>query len=159
MVRNSSPAGAGRPGWAAFHRSEHVGFLFFDASFRQKEKAPMRAKNITVRIFRFILLSAASVMWQSWKLPQGTAVKEKGPRSDRFTADYSTSDKSGEGWSGRLDSNQRPYGPEPYALPNCATPRPRTQILAQFARSIKDHQALRRNYFIRKSLAASCIRD
>ena len=27
------------------------------------------------------------------------------------------------GWSGRLDSNQRPYGPEPYALPNCATPR------------------------------------
>lgn len=28
-----------------------------------------------------------------------------------------------ENWSGREDSNLRPYGPEPYALPNCATPR------------------------------------
>ncbi len=27
-------------------------------------------------------------------------------------------------WSGRLDSNQRPLGPKPSALPNCATPRP-----------------------------------
>src|SRR5262245_40553958 len=26
-------------------------------------------------------------------------------------------------WSGRLDLNQRPLGPEPSALPNCATPR------------------------------------
>ena len=26
-------------------------------------------------------------------------------------------------WSGRLDLNQRPFGPEPNALPNCATPR------------------------------------
>ena len=26
-------------------------------------------------------------------------------------------------WSGREDSNLRPYGPEPYALPSCATPR------------------------------------
>ena len=26
-------------------------------------------------------------------------------------------------WSGRLDSNQRPHGPEPCALPNCATSR------------------------------------
>src|ERR1700676_765762 len=26
-------------------------------------------------------------------------------------------------WSGRLDSNQRPPGPEPGALPGCATPR------------------------------------
>jgi hypothetical protein len=33
-------------------------------------------------------------------------------------------------WSGREDSNLRPCGPEPHALPNCATPRPRTQILA-----------------------------
>src|SRR6266542_1906715 len=31
-----------------------------------------------------------------------------------------------EGWSGREDSNLRPYGPEPYALPNCATPRPKS---------------------------------
>ena len=26
-------------------------------------------------------------------------------------------------WSEWRDSNSRPYGPEPYALPNCATPR------------------------------------
>ena len=26
-------------------------------------------------------------------------------------------------WSRRLDLNQRPFGPEPNALPNCATPR------------------------------------
>ena len=26
-------------------------------------------------------------------------------------------------WSGRLDLNQRPFGPEPNALPSCATPR------------------------------------
>ena len=26
-------------------------------------------------------------------------------------------------WSGRLDSNQRPLGPKPSALPGCATPR------------------------------------
>src|SRR3954462_10075725 len=27
-------------------------------------------------------------------------------------------------WSGRRDSNPRPYRPERYALPSCATPRP-----------------------------------
>src|SRR5690606_21805382 len=26
-------------------------------------------------------------------------------------------------WSGREDSNLRPFGPEPNALPDCATPR------------------------------------
>ena len=44
-----------------------------------------------------------------------------------------------ENWSGREDSNLRPYGPEPYALPNCATPRQETQILAQFAAPFKMH--------------------
>jgi hypothetical protein len=29
----------------------------------------------------------------------------------------------GEIWSGRLDSNQRPFAPEANALPDCATPR------------------------------------
>ena len=28
-----------------------------------------------------------------------------------------------QNWSGRLDLNQRPLGPEPSALPGCATPR------------------------------------
>ena len=30
-----------------------------------------------------------------------------------------------KGWSGRRDLNPRPYRPERYALPSCATPRPR----------------------------------
>ena len=32
-------------------------------------------------------------------------------------------------WSEWRDSNSRPYGPEPYALPNCATPRKSYSIL------------------------------
>jgi hypothetical protein len=64
-----------------------------------------------------------------------------------------------EEWSGREDSSLRPYGPEPYALPNCATPRQEVQILAQFARSIKDHQIMRENYFREKSAAASRIKN
>jgi hypothetical protein len=31
-------------------------------------------------------------------------------------------------WSGREDSNLRPHGPEPCALPDCATPR-KTELL------------------------------
>ena len=34
-------------------------------------------------------------------------------------------------WSRRRDSNPRPLGPEPSALPNCATPRFSYAILAQ----------------------------
>jgi hypothetical protein len=33
-------------------------------------------------------------------------------------------------WSGRLDLNQRPPSPEPGALPDCATPRQGTMIIA-----------------------------
>src|ERR1700676_1462175 len=38
-------------------------------------------------------------------------------------------------WSGRLDSNQRPPGPEPGALPGCATPRQRAkkQVYTHFS--------------------------
>ena len=32
------------------------------------------------------------------------------------------------GWSGRLDSNQRPPAPHAGALPSCATPRPRLRV-------------------------------
>ncbi len=31
--------------------------------------------------------------------------------------------RKGVGWSGRQDSNLRPSGPKPDALPDCATPR------------------------------------
>src|SRR4051812_4697194 len=32
------------------------------------------------------------------------------------------------GWSGRRDLNPRPYRPERYALPSCATPRPSARL-------------------------------
>src|SRR5215208_6599022 len=35
----------------------------------------------------------------------------------------STKTESPEGWSGRLDSNQRPHAPQACALPGCATSR------------------------------------
>ena len=38
-------------------------------------------------------------------------------------------------WSGREDLNLRPYRPERYALPSCATPRPRVSV-AQDCRMI-----------------------
>src|SRR5207249_281313 len=41
-----------------------------------------------------------------------------------------------EGWSGREDLNLRPPGPQPGALPDCATPR-RTATIAQPARQDK----------------------
>jgi hypothetical protein len=34
----------------------------------------------------------------------------------------------GSGESGRLDLNQRPFGPQPNALPDCATPRSQLTI-------------------------------
>src|SRR4051794_21812075 len=36
--------------------------------------------------------------------------------------------RSGPSKSGRLDSNQRPSGPQPDALPDCATPRRRVSV-------------------------------
>ena len=39
--------------------------------------------------------------------------------------------RAGFVWSRRRDSNPRPLGPEPSALPNCATPRFSYAILAQ----------------------------
>src|SRR4029079_8787500 len=33
-----------------------------------------------------------------------------------------------KGWSGRRDLNPRPYRPERYALPSCATPRPKARM-------------------------------
>src|SRR5262245_49121124 len=35
---------------------------------------------------------------------------------------------AGSEWSGREDLNLRPYRPERYALPSCATPRPRVPV-------------------------------
>ena len=51
-----------------------------------------------------------------------------------------SADRTGQGtflcnWSGRRDLNPRPLGPEPSALPGCATPR---QLIADFGSRIAD---------------------
>ncbi len=50
--------------------------------------------------------------------------------------------------SGRKDLNLRPYGPEPYALPGCATPR--AEIITYFLENSKY-----REYYLRRYFAAS----
>src|SRR5712691_2591877 len=48
-----------------------------------------------------------------------------GAGDSRDDAPESISDRlhGGRGWSGARDLNPRPHGPEPCALPNCASPR------------------------------------
>ena len=41
-----------------------------------------------------------------------------------------------KGWSGRGDLNSRPLGPEPSALPSCATPRTIKKRYAQSAKRL-----------------------
>ena len=59
-------------------------------------------------------------------------------------------------WSGREDSNLRPLGPKPSALPGCATPRTFSQASGLFRLSESGHSSHRqkeRSSF-RNSLAA-----
>src|SRR5258708_3383533 len=63
---------------------------------------PMRIR--TFPIFVFIALFCALVQsvvaqtlpTKTWELPQGTAVKDGGPRTYRFTVDYTTASAKGE---------------------------------------------------------------
>lgn len=43
-------------------------------------------------------VSAQSVSAQTWTLPQGTTVKDNGPRTYKFTVDYNTANTRGETW-------------------------------------------------------------
>jgi hypothetical protein len=43
-------------------------------------------------------LLAQSLSAQTWNLPQGTTVKDNGPRTYRFTVDYNTANTKGELW-------------------------------------------------------------
>jgi hypothetical protein len=43
-----------------------------------------------------MLLAAPGIFGQSWNLPQGTTVKDNGPRTYRFTAEYFTADTKGQ---------------------------------------------------------------
>ena len=58
-----------------------------------------------------------------------------GERSERAPPGGARAYIGGQGlWSGRADLNRRPFGPEPNALPSCATPR-RTESIAQGRRA------------------------
>jgi len=43
-------------------------------------------------------VSAQTVSAQSWTLPQGTTVKDNGPRTYKFTVDYNSANTRGETW-------------------------------------------------------------
>jgi hypothetical protein len=73
----------------------------------------MRVKNITISCIGFILISAGLLMAKSWKLPQGAKVKDIGPRTYRFTVDYSTAD-----FNGRIIHVQRIKGDYTRGFPN-----------------------------------------
>jgi hypothetical protein len=63
-------------------------------------------RNHPMRITAASLLVAVLLVWavpivgqspaQTWNLPQGTAVKDSGPRTYRFTIDYNTANSKGE---------------------------------------------------------------
>ena len=53
----------------------------------------MHIKSISLLITTFCCLPLCS---QTWTLPQGTAVKDNGPRTYRFTVDYYTANAQGE---------------------------------------------------------------
>jgi len=55
----------------------------------------MRMSNMTVAVAGFAWLLSNSVLAQSWILPQGTVVKDEGPRTYRFTIDHTATDTTG----------------------------------------------------------------
>jgi hypothetical protein len=56
----------------------------------------MQTKNISALVVGLILAAAPWLFAQSWSLPHGTAVKDSGPRTYRFSVEYSTSDTKGQ---------------------------------------------------------------
>ena len=78
-----------------------------------------------------------------------TKTKPRGPfgLGCLLVAQHRTGSGCGEddrwsGWSGRLDSNQRPLRPERSALPNCATPRQAEQYDALSSEAQPDRRTL-----------------
>ena len=78
-----------------------------------------------MRITGALLLVAVSLLWaapnlvgqsspaQTWNLPEGTAVKDSGPRTYRFMVDYNTANTKGE-----VVFRQRVAGEYTRGLPN-----------------------------------------
>ena len=61
----------------------------------------MQIRTISALITALVLWTASSLFGQSqsaqiWSLPQGTIVKDNGPRTYRFTVDYNTANSKGE---------------------------------------------------------------
>jgi hypothetical protein len=52
----------------------------------------MRRGKMTLTVAGFVWLLSNSLIAQSWVLPQGTAVKDNGPRTYRFTVDHTVTD-------------------------------------------------------------------
>lgn len=73
----------------------------------------MRKRNMTLTVAGFVwLLSISSVLAQSWILPQGSEVKDQGPRTYRFTIDHTVTDTTG-----RVVQRQRVSGDYTRGLP------------------------------------------
>lgn len=72
----------------------------------------MRQRNMTVTVAGFVWLLSIGVFAQSWILPQGTGVKDKGPRRYRFTIDHTVTDTTG-----RVVQRQRVSGDYTRGLP------------------------------------------
>jgi hypothetical protein len=61
----------------------------------------MRIKTVSALFAGLVLWAAPSLLGQlssaqSWNLPQGTTVKDSGPRTYRFIVDYNTANTKGE---------------------------------------------------------------
>jgi len=53
-------------------------------------------KTMTLAAAGFASLLSAGVLAESWNLPKGTAVKDTGPRTYRFTVDHTVTDTTGQ---------------------------------------------------------------
>lgn len=56
----------------------------------------MRTSDMSVGTAGFVWLLSSTLLAQSWTLPQGTAVKDDGPRTYRVTVDHTVSDTKGQ---------------------------------------------------------------
>jgi hypothetical protein len=56
----------------------------------------MRKSHTTVMVAGLVWLLSNSALAQPWLLPQGTAVKDNGPRTYRFTVDHTVTDTTGQ---------------------------------------------------------------
>ena len=56
----------------------------------------MITKRTAFQILGIIPFLAASLMAQTWSLPQDTSVKDNAPRTYRFVVDYNTANTQGQ---------------------------------------------------------------